>query len=144
MSKKQGFTLIELLIVIAIIGVLASIVLVSMGGARTKARDAVRQADMRQITSAMEIFYGDGDKYLQSASAPEAIGTYMVVVPKDPKSKLAYEWVDNLTDPANDQKFCFRATMENKGTCTTTRHFASSHKGTSEVCDTTTWTIACP
>ena len=141
MSKKQGFTLIELLIVIAIIGVLASIVLVSMGGARAKARDAVRQADMRQVGSAMELYYGDLDKYLQGVSAPTAISTYMLTVPKDPKTKAAYGWVDNGSD---DQKFCMYGTMENKGTCATTRYYTSSYKGTAEACDPTSWTITCP
>ena len=141
MIKKKGFTLIELLIVIAIIGVLASIVLVSMGGARSKARDAVRQSDARQIGSAMELYYGDGDVYLTSALVPTAISSYMTTFPKDPKTKAAYGWVDNSADT---QKYCVYMTMENKGSCTTTRYYTSSYKGTAEACDTVSWTLTCP
>jgi len=63
---KKGFTLIEMLIVIAIIGILASMVIVSLGPSQAKARDAKRMSDLRQIQNMLEIYYTANGGYPSS------------------------------------------------------------------------------
>ena len=62
--KQKGFTLIELLVVISIIGVLSTIAMTSLNGARAKARDARRKSDMEQIALAIEQYYYDHGTYV--------------------------------------------------------------------------------
>lgn len=65
-SKVKGFTLIELLVVIAIIGILSSVVLVSLNTARAKARDVKRLSDMHQMQIALEFYYNSFGRYPNS------------------------------------------------------------------------------
>lgn len=61
--NKKGFTLIELLVVIAIIGLLSTLAVVALGSARTKARDSKRLADLKQLQTALELYYTDQNAY---------------------------------------------------------------------------------
>lgn len=63
-SNKHGFTLVELLVVIAVIGILSTIGLIALNGGRSKARDALRQAALRQYALAWQGVYLDYGKYV--------------------------------------------------------------------------------
>lgn len=53
-QSRRGFTLIELLVVISIIGILASLALVSYTGAQKQTRDTQRRSDLGQYRNALE------------------------------------------------------------------------------------------
>lgn len=58
---KKGFTLIELLVVISIIGVLATLVLVSFSPAQKQARDTQRKSDIKQYQNSLEMYASKGN-----------------------------------------------------------------------------------
>lgn len=91
---KPAFTLIELLVVIAIIGLLASIALASFSAAQRKARDSDRKSDLVNLKKALELQKQDtsGSFYYPTATSTLA-PTYIKVVPKDPSTKVDYNYV---------------------------------------------------
>ncbi|MDD4062377.1 MAG: type II secretion system protein, partial [Candidatus Pacebacteria bacterium] len=55
--KQKGFTLIELLVVVAVIGILASAVVVNFSGAQERARDSRIISAMGQVRPVAEIIF---------------------------------------------------------------------------------------
>jgi general secretion pathway protein G len=70
MRKHSGFTLIELLIVVAIIGILAAIAIPNFLQAQTRAKVSRAKADMRSITTAMESYAVDTNRYPEHIWVP--------------------------------------------------------------------------
>lgn len=63
LRKQTGFTIIELLIVIAIIGILATLVLTNFQGAQARGRDTTRKSDINSIYQKLEEFYNEKGGY---------------------------------------------------------------------------------
>lgn len=62
-SKERAFTLIELLIVVAIIAILAAIAVPNFLEAQVRSKVSRVKADMRSVTTALEAYYVDYNKY---------------------------------------------------------------------------------
>jgi uncharacterized protein (TIGR02145 family)/prepilin-type N-terminal cleavage/methylation domain-containing protein len=88
-SNKKAFTLIELLVVIAIIGILATLAVVALQQARKNARDAKRIADVKQMQTALELFFNDQQRYpteaeIETGSISFEDTVYMEIIPSAP------------------------------------------------------------
>jgi len=133
-QQKRGFTLIEILVVVVIIGLLAAVVLASLGGARERGRDGRRQADIKQIALAMELFFDSQDPIESYPDLPNtavaipgssSIGSFINPVPLDPlnSGSLVYIWTDGGTPLT---KFCVWALLE---ATSSTTYFVANPKG---------------
>lgn len=91
--RPRGFTLVELLVVVAVIGILASIVLPSLSGSRAKARDAKRVEDLQSILKSVIVGQGFSSVSLGcSRSGVPSSGPFVIT-----DCALLY----GITDPGN-------------------------------------------
>ncbi len=74
-SNKKGFTLIELLVVIAIIGLLSTLAVVALNSARQKSRDSKRVADIKQVQTALELYFADSTNGYPAAASAITLGS---------------------------------------------------------------------
>src|SRR5438034_7329030 len=65
---QAGFTLIELLIVVAILAILAAVLIPNFLRARASTYLATCQLDLRNLATALEMYYGDNQTYPLAAN----------------------------------------------------------------------------
>ncbi len=100
-NKQKGFTLIEILVVVALIGFLASVVLVSLNVARIRSRDAKRLGDMSQLQKALELYYGNYKGYPGASAGSPLLST--AEVSRIPTAPIPADGAcDSLTNPVGE------------------------------------------
>jgi prepilin-type N-terminal cleavage/methylation domain-containing protein len=87
-TRNKAFTLVELLVVISIIALLLSILIPTLGRARSAARLVICKANMKQVQTFATLFQADNDGYVPpvfNPSAPnvDAQGRYLSVAFRD-------------------------------------------------------------
>lgn len=71
--RQQGFTLIEVMIVVAILGILATLVVVSIGGKQDQALVTATKSDLQAIKTALDLYKLDNYKYPTTEQGLEAL-----------------------------------------------------------------------
>ncbi len=121
----RAFTLIELLVAIAIIGLLASIILVSLQGATASARDGKRDAEVGESNSVLrktlEVYHSAHGNYPWNEATEDEDGCCLEGN-NDVKASLTEYLSDELKDPLYDSdepdtldKQCYRYKTINNG-----------------------------
>ncbi|MBP9761963.1 type II secretion system protein [Candidatus Saccharibacteria bacterium] len=136
LKNKKGFTIVELLIVIVVIGILATLVLVTFTGANQKGRNSQRQTDVNAVQSHVETFYAQHGFYptladLQTASF---VSTYMKGLDpdalKDPKGPTTA-----IAATSDSDQYGYTATGTSPGCTNTTATTITANEPEDNGCD---------
>jgi prepilin-type N-terminal cleavage/methylation domain-containing protein len=105
-KRQSGFTIVELLIVIVIIGILATLVIVTFSGIQQRARDTQRKTDINALQSHVEAYYANFGNYPTLANINDDTWRNDNMKGLDPET---------LVDPKGTQKLGTAATANQYG-----------------------------
>jgi general secretion pathway protein G len=89
---QGGFTLLELIIVVAVIGILATIAMPRMIDTPKRAREAALKTDLRTMRDTIDQYYADKGYYPPSLEALVDEG-YLRAIPPDPVTHSTETWI---------------------------------------------------
>jgi general secretion pathway protein G len=90
-GKNKGFTLVELMIVIAIIGILATLAIPTYKYANIRAKEAVLKENLFRLRDTLDQFYADRGRYPETLEELVKEG-YLRKIPLDPMTKTNDTW----------------------------------------------------
>lgn len=93
-NKDSGFTIVELLIVIVIIGILATVVIVSYNGITKKARESTLMSDLNNDARLLEMYKVENGDYPAEGSEGQVNNSQGLV--KSDGNILTYSMIYNL------------------------------------------------
>ena len=102
--RQGGFTLLELIIVVAVIGILATIAMPRLLHAPERAREAVLKTNLRTLRESLDQYYADKGRYPATLEVLVEDG-YLRSLPLDPITRSTDTWVPVYEELSPEEEF---------------------------------------